>query len=511
MLNGIRGRLLFTYVLLLTVTLMVTAVALILFLLSRPAVTPGDVHRDLLQFTADQLREYRMRDVLFSLQGNVNLSETDLATAATAQSVWILIVDPEDYTVIEDGWGTYSPGDALQVSDVRPLAPRDIERLDGGVRPPTPERLRDGLRPPRLQPDIALDRVKQGKFTHENTTWVFIQADLPDRLLFEGAPPAVIMAMQQTNTPLLAAIDQFRNSLGIALLQAGCAGVAVSTFLAIVVSRTLVGPLKILSQAALAVAEGDYDQTVPEKGPGEIQHVARAFNQMSDQVQLTNQAQRDLLASVSHDLRTPLTSIQGFSQAIMDGTAPDPAKAAAIIHDEADRLNRLVFQLMELSRLKTGQLAMRRDSLNITEMVGALVEKIEVVAQQKNIKISTKLLPTEPIVGDGDRLAQVITNLLSNAVKYTPEGGKIGVLVDHNPRYVRVAVKDTGVGIDANDLSRVFERFYQVDKSRGQSGGYGLGLAIVHEIVVAHGGEITVDSPGLNKGSTFTVTLPRSS
>jgi signal transduction histidine kinase len=511
MVSGIRGRLLLSYVLLLGVTLMVTAVALIFLLSSRAAFTPGEIHRDLLGFAAEQVRENRMRYVLLSLQDDVVLSETPLAAAASTSSVRVMIVNPQDNTVIEDSLGAYAAGDVMQIDEVGPLNPRDAENWDQQRRSLNPGEGRGGPRRPGLQFELTPDRLRQGEFTDDGAQWLFLQAELPTGILRNDVEPLTIMlAQHQSTVPLFTAIEQFRDSLSIALLQAGFAGVAVSTFLAIVVSQMFGRPLKTLSEAALAVAEGDYSQRVPEEaGPREIRNVAQAFNQMSRQVELTNQAQRDLLASVSHDLRTPLTSIQGYSQAIIDGTAPDSTRAASIIHDEADRLNRLVQQLMELSRLKSGHLAMRQDALNLTEMVGALIEKIDVVAKQKGLTITSKLHPTDPVTGDGDRLAQVVTNLLSNAVKYTPEGGKIGVLVDQNEGCVRVTVKDTGVGISAEDLSRVFERFYQADKSRGQGGGYGLGLAIVKEIVIAHNGSITVDSPGTGKGTTSTVRLPR--
>jgi signal transduction histidine kinase len=280
---------------------------------------------------------------------------------------------------------------------------------------------------------------------------------------------------------------------------------------AVAVSRTIARPLQRLSVAAHAVAAGDYDYRVAERGPTEFKQVAGAFNHMSEQVQLTNQAQRDLLANVSHDLKTPLTSIQGFSQAIMDGTAPNPAKAAAVINEEAGRLGRLVNLLTELARIRAGRLTMRQDPLDLAAMVTAMTEKVEVVAQQKDITLTVEAAPVPQVRGDGDRLAQVVNNLLSNAVKYTPAGGAVRVGVAPERDGVRVAVQDTGIGIPPEDLSRVFERFYQVDKARGPARGHGLGLAITHEIVEAHGGQIHVHSDGQDRGTTFTVWLPQAS
>jgi histidine kinase len=259
------------------------------------------------------------------------------------------------------------------------------------------------------------------------------------------------------------------------------------------------------------VAEGDYQQRVPESGLREVRDVARAFNRMSEQVELNNQAQRDLLANVSHDLKTPLTSIQGFSQAIMDGAAPNPTHAASIIYEEAGRLTRLVNQLTELARLKAGRLTMRQDRVDLAALVNAMAEKVEVVAQKKQIALHLQVTPVPLVRGDGDRLAQVVTNLLSNAVKYTPIGGEIWAQVGQESAGVRLSIQDNGIGIPQEDISRIFERFYQVDKVRStatSTRGHGLGLAIVQEIVEAHGGKIQALSDGRGKGSTFSVWLP---
>jgi signal transduction histidine kinase len=192
----------------------------------------------------------------------------------------------------------------------------------------------------------------------------------------------------------------------------------------------------------------------------------------------------------------------------MDGVTRDSPEAARIIYDEAARLNRLVVELTDLMRMQSGRLSMKTEALDVGEIATAIGTRLAVVARKKNITMKLKTAPMPQIAGDGDRLAQVLINLISNAIKFTPSGGEILVKTQVNNGGVEVTVQDNGIGIPLADLPRVFERFYQVDKARGPQRGTGLGLAIVQEIVQAHGGTISVQSAGEDKGSTFTVWLP---
>jgi signal transduction histidine kinase len=256
------------------------------------------------------------------------------------------------------------------------------------------------------------------------------------------------------------------------------------------------------------VSGGRFNQRVPIKGPTEVRAVADAFNRMADEVQSEQQAQQEFLANVSHDLKTPLTSIQGYSQAIIDGAANNPVAAATIIYDEAARLNRMVIELTDLARLQAGRLSMQMTGLDMGQLAEAIAQRLSIVAREKGIDLRLETMPMPEIAGDGDRLAQVLTNLISNAINYTPEGGMVTVRTQVANNGVEVSVEDTGVGIHPSELPRIFERFYQVDKARGPRRGTGLGLAIVQEIVQAHGGRIRASSPGENRGSTFTIWLP---
>jgi signal transduction histidine kinase len=214
------------------------------------------------------------------------------------------------------------------------------------------------------------------------------------------------------------------------------------------------------------------------------------------------------VADVSHELRSPLTSIQGFAQALIDGTASDDAtklKAAQIIDEESRRLKHQVDELLELSRMQSNQAKFLKEPVNLKEVLAQSAEVFTVQARQKQVTIELKAEPNLIVAGDADRLEQVFNNLLDNAIKNSPAGGKVSIVSEEKEgKSARVMVSDQGPGIHPDHLAHVFERFYQVTGART---GVGLGLAIAREIVTAHHGVIEASStPG--EGAVFTVTLP---
>lgn len=323
--------------------------------------------------------------------------------------------------------------------------------------------------------------------------------------------------------------------LGWGFLAAGAVGVLVSLALSVFIARSIALPLQRIASAAGAVAAGDYEHRLQEGGPPEVKRVATSFNVMIGQVESSRQAMRDFVSNVSHELKTPLTSIQGFSQAIMEGATYDEAarhRAANIIHQEATRMARMVEDLLDLARIDSGQIVMKKVSLDLAQILASTVERLLPQAAQKQVQLAKKWDTLPPLMGDGDRLAQVFTNLLDNAVRHTPAGGRVTIssqVVKGLPRprrvraglvqadtttalsergdFVEVGIADTGPGIPAEDLGRLFERFYQVDKSRKRGQGTGLGLAITKEIVEAHGGAVRAESVE-GVGTKFTVVLP---
>jgi two-component system sensor histidine kinase ResE len=224
------------------------------------------------------------------------------------------------------------------------------------------------------------------------------------------------------------------------------------------------------------------------------------------------QSQKDFVANVSHEFKTPLTSIQGFSQALFDGTIfkkADTKRAAKIILGETERLNFLVNDLLTLARLDAGTIVMEKSPVDMNQLIRNILEKFQFQIDLAEIKVENKL--TDPLVipMDAERISQVMNNLIDNAIKFSPRGGSIQVSSFLDGNNGIVAITDSGPGISKEDQKRIFERFFQTDTSRkgGQGRGVGLGLAIARQIVAAHQGAITVKSR-LGEGSTFMVKIP---
>lgn len=298
--------------------------------------------------------------------------------------------------------------------------------------------------------------------------------------------------------------------LATPLIASGAIALVVSTIVAFFLSNSITRPLAAITRATEAMARGDYQQSISVAGEDEIARLATGFNRMARAVEQARQSQRDFLANVSHDLRTPLTSISGFAQAILDGQVSDTEgyiHAAAIIQEEAGRMSDLVEELLDLARLEAGNVKMARERLDLTALVRSSIEARTPQAVAAGVTLRAEGTGVPAVIGDESRLKQVFDNLLDNAIKYTPSGGTVTVSIRQDGKWVAVAVADTGRGIPREDLPRIFERFYRADKSRGETVGAGLGLAIVKEIVSAHGGRITVESEE-GQGSVFTVFLP---
>ncbi len=344
--------------------------------------------------------------------------------------------------------------------------------------------------------------------------------------------PAGYIATVGTGTPALTGLVA---ELGGGIVVAGLVALFVSLLLGIFIARSIALPLQQIATAAGAVAAGDYEHRLREIGPPEVKRVAASFNVMTERVERSQQAMRDFVSNVSHELKTPLTSIQGFSQAIMEGATQDEAarrRAAGIIHQEAGRMVRMVEDFLDLARIDSGQVVMNKTPLDLPQILTNTVNRLLPQAAKKKVTLIKKWGQLPPIVGDGDRLAQVFTNLLDNAVRHTPNGGRVTITSNiarglPRPRRVRaglvqpdatttlsergdfveISVTDTGPGIPPEELARIFERFYQVDKSRKRGRGTGLGLAIIKEIVEAHGGYVRAESTE-GVGTKFVVILP---
>jgi signal transduction histidine kinase len=340
----------------------------------------------------------------------------------------------------------------------------------------------------------------------EGNQWLYAERRISkDRFL--------LMAASQ---PRFAVLRFFMEDLLWPLLQAGAIAAVVALILSGLIARQVAGPLQEMARVSHGIAQGNYSQSAPVSGPVEVRELGESINAMAQQVQTSQQAQRDFLANVSHELKTPLTSIQGFAQAIQEGAANSPEtvqRSATIIYDEAERMRRLVSDLLDLARWDASPHTLNRAPLDLRLLLVALAERFALRAQERGVNLKTDLPDLPSMLGDADRLAQVLGNLVDNALKHTPSGGTVTLAASIVGDQAQVTVSDNGHGIPPEDLSRIFERFYQVDKSRARpgsaGGGVGLGLAISKEIVIAHRGRITAESV-VGIGTRFVVRLPLS-
>lgn len=302
----------------------------------------------------------------------------------------------------------------------------------------------------------------------------------------------------------------FRQALNLAVLLAVGASVAVAAGVATFVARRIAEPLEAMRQAAQRIASGRYEERVPVASQDELGELADQFNRMAASLQRLEGMRRDLVADVAHELRTPLAGLAGYLEGLLDGVLDPSPEVLGQMQREVRRLRRLVDDLDEVSRVEAGQVRLRLVPTPLSEVVEGVLARLADQFRDKGITVSTELPRHLPRVrADPDRVAQVLTNLLGNALQYTPPGGRVSVRARHADGEVAVAVTDTGIGIPAEHLPYVFDRFYRVDRSRHRGrGGTGIGLTIAKALVELHGGRIWAESPGPGQGSTFTFTLP---
>jgi signal transduction histidine kinase len=335
---------------------------------------------------------------------------------------------------------------------------------------------------------------------------LFASPPRPDNAAFAAPKYETVVAIPQNE--LSSAWLELVPSLALA----GAIALSVSFVVSYFISRSISGPLARITQASRQMARGDYDVHIPIGGQDEVGRLSEAFNGMAKEVSRSQRMMKDLLANVSHELKTPLTSIQGYSQAILEGavsTDEDYKESSRIINEEANRMRALVDDLLLLSQIESGQVAMQHTHVDLVELLERMIERFQWSLRDAGIESRLRFGAVPPVHGDERRLEQVFSNLIENAVRHTPAGGVVTItaatVADGN---VRVGVHNTGSVIPAEDLPRVFERFFQVDRARARKGGSsGLGLSIVSEIVEAHGGSVHAESSGRG-GTEFVVMLP---
>jgi signal transduction histidine kinase len=421
---------------------------------------------------------------------------TGIQTAIRNADVRLLLLDPATLRVMEDTSGRYSAVG---------------QQVDFGL---------DGA---ALQNALASDAGVRGTFRFngetENVQFIARRIRAVDLTPNGGNPnldaPALYDVMLAQPQPRL--LTGMLGTLRDALFPALALALLVSLLAAYFLARSISHPVSRLAEATVAMAKGDYSRRVNVQGQDELAALSQQFNEMASEIGRAHAVQRDFIANVSHDLKTPLTSIQGFSQAMLDGTIHDDAayhQAAGIINAESQRMSRLVTELLTLANLESGLVTLELHPVDLRDIIGRLILAMQPQAKQAHIELSARMLSSPaPVLADVDKLQQAFGNLVDNAIKHTPQGGKVTLDLGNIPGGVLVKVIDSGEGIPAADLPRVMERFYQIDKSRASNAnsddrrGIGIGLAIARQIINAHRGGITIESTE-GKGTTVLVSLP---
>ncbi len=305
--------------------------------------------------------------------------------------------------------------------------------------------------------------------------------------------------------PVLHAIER-------SLLWASIAGFLTALALSVVVGERLVGPIRRITESVRRLGEGDLTKRVPVAGPVEVAELSDNFNRMADALSRSEDNRRKMVADVAHELRTPLSILIGYLEAMRDGVVPGDGAALAVVETQGRHLARLVQDLQDLALSDAGELATALDPLDLAALARGLVPAWAVEAQTHGISLAWTGGPEPqtplPVRGDAERLRQALGNYLANAVHHTPAGGRITVGATRVGDWARLFVADTGPGIPPEEAAHVFERFYRVDRARSsRTGGSGLGLAITRNLVERMGGRVGVDStPGA--GSVFWLELP---
>lgn len=298
---------------------------------------------------------------------------------------------------------------------------------------------------------------------------------------------------------------RIRNAIWTGTLVAAGIGVLVALWLA----RRIVKPVADLTDASKAIAGGSAPPQVPVAGRDEIAELGRAFNRMAERLAADEEQRRRLFAGIAHELRTPLSVIQGTLEGMLDHVLEPTPERIAGLHSETLLLQRLIRDLRDLALAQAGQLQLHRKIVDIAGVVRESLEALAPLADERAVALRVEIpdgLP--PVEADPDRLRQVVQNLVENALRHTPQRGEVRLRLRADGGLMYLIVADTGSGIAADDLPHIFEHFYRADRSRARSsGGMGLGLAIVKSLVKAHGGGVAVEST-VGAGSTFTVTLP---
>jgi len=463
MFSQLRSRLIFTYSLVIIIVLGIVCASIIVYIIRNPTI-------DRQTFTRlEQTIDYVLRQSIIQNSTQNNISKIILRTDNQVD-VRVLILSPE-FEIIHDS------RDASE------------EFLSPKFRTSVPSRR-----------GVAEDLG--GKI------WQFVWRPLEDgSYLIMSTPriPRISLLFSQRLR------DVLKDDLLPPLIRGGFFALLIALVLSFWMANWISSPLKKISDSVKEFPNKAFKK-VSIEGPEEVKSLSVAFNKMSDEVVASQQSQRDFVTNVSHELKTPLTSIQGFSQAIIDGTVSEPEnleQAAGIINNEAERMHKLVLELLDLARFEAGTIRLKNEQINVEKLLQKVNARFLLKAESTGVTLTCIQDKNYWITGDSERLLEVFSNLVDNAIKNTASGGSVFMETTQIGRDLIVTINDTGVGIPVDEKDRIFERFYQIDKSRSgtENRGSGLGLAISNEIILAHSGEISVKSKE-GQGSSFMVKIP---
>lgn len=315
--------------------------------------------------------------------------------------------------------------------------------------------------------------------------------------------PSGMMGMAERE--FLASVHQSLNWVGAIILVCGF-------FASYALAKSITIPIRKLSNAVGEIEKGNLGKRVEVDSDTELGHLAEMFNRMSETLETNNRLRRRFLADIAHELRTPLAVIQGHLEGMLEGVIEPSKEQLSSLYDETVHINRLIKDLRDLSLAEAGQLDLQKQVTNINQVITKIVHMITPLVDEKRITLQLDLKDTPPISVDVGRINQVLYNLFTNALRHTPEQGLINIrtegVTDGGRSWLEIVISDNGEGIPEEDIPYVFDHFYRADKSRDRkSGGSGIGLAIVHQLIEIHGGKVEVSSK-VGSGSSFYIYLP---
>lgn len=371
----------------------------------------------------------------------------------------------------------------------------------GGMTPPISLLNTDGYVLFSNIPGVARGDTERGASDNTGRLPVEVNGEVVGYIAFAGRP-GTDNGRGSPEANFLAGIDR-------AILWSAGAAAALALLLGVILARTISRPVQELTAATKVLAAGDLGHQVPVRTQDEIGTLAQSFNQMSADLAHANELRRQMTADIAHDLRTPLSVILGYSEALADGKLPGTPETFDAVYRQAQHLNRLIEDLRTLSLADAGQLSLMRRPVEPRGLLEHTALAYLPAAESRGIALEVDAADTPLILVDPDRILQVLGNLVSNALRHTPDGGRVLLSAATADDRVLLRVRDSGSGIPVEDLPHIFERFYRADKARQSDGASGLGLAIARSLVEAHDGRIIAENAGDNSsGAVFVISLP---